>query len=460
MRTPVGNNRSPASGGSTLLKCAIPSLIGGFVFLFPVREDGVFTIPMAVMSGWLTALLADYMPYIVLSIIAVSATLSVWMSTQRASSAAANEFRQIFTVNRLWLAIRVAGLIMAAMIVFEVGPEMIWSPITGRLVLFDLATVIVTIFVFAAFLMPLLTDYGLMDLVGTLLSRTFRRLFSLPGRSCIDALASWLSSAPVGVLITSQQFERGNYSGREAAVIATNFSVVSVPFCVIVANAVGLSHLFLQYYVVVVICGLVAAVITPRLPPLSRIPDDYSEAGRQLEENLYPEGGLWRAGVAAAMSKARRAPGPRIFLRGAFHNLFDVWFGLLPALIAIGTTGLIIVEFTPVFTWLSKPLIPLLELFRIPEAEAAAPALLVGFADMFLPAVLAKSIDSELTRFVVASVSITQLVYMTEVGVLILKTRIPLNLLNLAQVFLLRTAITLPLSAALAHWWVFRHAMA
>ncbi|MEM9404076.1 MAG: YjiH family protein, partial [Pseudomonadota bacterium] len=81
--------------------------------------------------------------------------------------------------------------------------------------------------------------------------------------------------------------------------------------------------------------------------------------------------------------------------------------------------------------------------------------LLVGFADMFLPAVLAKSIESELTRFVVATVSITQLVYMTEVGVMILKTRIPLSFLNLIQVFLLRTLITLPIAVALANWWVF-----
>ncbi len=445
-----------ATGLPDLLRFLLPSAIGGFAFLFPVRgDDGVFTIPMALVSGWLTAALADVMPYIVLAIIGISAIGTVFWSTRPASEAAAGELRQVFTVNRLWLGIRLVGFVMAVMIVFQVGPEIIWSEITGRVVLFDLATLLVAIFVIAVFLMPLMTDYGLMDLVGTLLSRLFRRLFNLPGRSCIDALASWLSSAPVGILITSQQFERGNYSGREAAVIATNFSVVSVPFCVIVANTVGIEALFLQYYLIVVICGLAAALITPRLPPLSRIPNTYSEAGKQLHENLNPEGGLLRAGLEAALEKSRTAPGPSTYLSAALNNLFDVCFGLLPALIAIGTTGLIIVEYTPLFTWLSYPLIPVLELFRLPEAATAAPALLVGFADMFLPAVIAKSIESELTRFVVATVSITQLIYMTEVGVMILKTRIPLNLLNLVQVFLLRTLITLPIAVGLANLWVF-----
>ena len=95
------------------------------------------------------------------------------------------------------------------------------------------------------------------------------------------------------------------------------------------------------------------------------------------------------------------------------------------------------------------------ELLQLPEATSAAPALLVGFADMFLPAVLAKDIDSELTRFVIISVSITQLIYLSDVGFLILKTRIPVNFLDLVVVFLLRTLITLPIIAAIAHWVVF-----
>ena len=121
----------------------------------------------------------------------------------------------------------------------------------------------------------------------------------------------------------------------------------------------------------------------------------------------------------------------------------------------IATLGLIFVEYTPVMNWLSYPFIPILELLRLPEAAAAAPAMLVGFAEMFLPAVVARDIESELTRFVIISVSITQLIYMSEVGVLILKTRIPLNFFDLIVVFLLRTLITLPIIAAVAHWVVF-----
>jgi len=446
----------PESNRTTYLKFLVPSLIGVFVFLFPVRQDGVLTIPMGVAAGWLSERFSPYMDWIVLGIVAVSAAASLWVTSRPAAESRGSRMRQIFAVNRLWLVLRIIGLIMAVLIVSKTGPELIWSDQTGGLVVSELAPLIIPILFIASFLMPLLTDYGLMELIGTLLSRVFRRLFLLPGRACIDALASWMAAAPVGVMITSQQYESGNYSGREAAVIATNFSVVSVAFCLIVAQFVGLEHIFFQYYLTVVVCGLVAAMITPRIPPLSRIPDDYSEAGQQLHEELDAGEGLLRAGLDRALTKARAAPGVTQVLSNGVHNLADIWFGLMPPLIAIGTTGLIVAEYTPLFTWLSYPFIYVLQLMQIPEASAAAPALLVGFADMFLPAVLAKPIESEMTRFVIASVSITQLIYMTEVGVMILKTRIPLNILNLMQVFLLRTLITLPIAAAIAHFLIYR----
>jgi len=444
------------SKSATWFKFLAGSTVGALCFLFPVKDGDVVTIPIALASNNLTDYLGDLLPPIVLAIVTISAVLSSWFSLRRSTSPeTSGGLRSIFTVSHSWLGLRILGCLTAVTIFLQIGPEFVWSAETGHIVLYDLATQIVTIFIFAAAVLPLLTDYGLMELVGTLLSRIFKRAFRLPGRSCIDALASWMSAAPVGVLITSQQFEKGNYSGREAAVIATNFSIVSLPFCVIVAQFVGLSHLFVEFYLTVVVAGLIAALITPRIPPLSRIPDHYSEMGKQLNEDVAGTGGLWKSGLSAALKKAEQAPGLKQWSKSAIHNLFDIWFGLMPPLVGIGTLGLVVAEYTPLFTWLSYPLIPLLELMQLPEAAAAAPAFLVGFAEMFLPAVLASNIESELTRFVVISVSISQLIYMSEVGVLIMKTRIPLNFGRLVQIFLIRTAITLPVAVVAAHWFVF-----
>ena len=121
---------------------------------------------MAILAKGLTGFVGDAMPAIVVAIVSISAFTSIWFSTRRvATVASAGRIRQIFIVNRAWLFVRICGLLIVLMIFFKIGPEAVWSDSTGRVVLYELAIAIVSIFVFASFLMPLLTDYGLMDLV-------------------------------------------------------------------------------------------------------------------------------------------------------------------------------------------------------------------------------------------------------------------------------------------------------
>ena len=128
-----------------------------------------------------------------------------------------------------------------------------------------------------------------------------------------------------------------------------------------------------------------------------------------------------------------------------------MWMGVTPVVMAMGTLALIIATYTPIFQWLGIPFVPILELLNIPEAQLASETILIGFADMFLPSVLAAGIESELTRFVIACLSVTQLIYMSEVGGLLLGCKIPVNFKDLVAIFLLRTFITLPIIVLVAH---------
>ena len=50
-----------------------------------------------------------------------------------------------------------------------------------------------------------------------------------------------------------------------------------------------------------------------------------------------------------------------------------------------------------------------------------------------------------------AGLSVTQLIFFAETGVLILRSVIPLNILQLIGIFFLRTVIALPILALVAH---------
>ncbi|UYG08047.1 YjiH family protein [Halomonas sp. M4R1S46] len=438
-----------------LLKFLIPSLLGVGLFLVPFSTGDTINIGMGLMADGLKALLGEALPAIATLVLCLSVLLTGIVKLTRPEWAREGMLRELFDVAPLWVIMRSLGALFALMTYFQVGPTVITASFTGGVMLNDLAPVLLTFFFFAAILLPFLVDFGFMEFIGSLVRTPFRIIFGLPGRSAIDATASWMGSGTVGVLITTQQYEQGFYNRREASAIATNFSIVSIAFALLVTSFIGINHLFVPFYLTVVVAGLVAAVIVPRLPPLSRKPNSYYEpAGCQIQEENTGNQNLLRYSLGVAVARAEQAPGPRQLLRHALFNVADIFFGLLPLVIAIGTVALMLAEFTPLFTWLSYPMVPVLEWMQVPEAEAAAPATLVGFADMFLPAVLASDIESELTRFVIACLSLTQLIYMSEIGALLLKSKIPLKLWELVAIFLLRTAITLPIIVLMGHWLV------
>ncbi|WP_027954664.1 MULTISPECIES: YjiH family protein [Halobacillus] len=438
---------------SSHLRFIIPSLIGIFLFMFPISgDDGAVTIPIAVLAGEVEERLAGSLSLIMTIIITITALATVTAKLLRSDGSKSPFFHSLFNVPAVWVVTRVLGMIFAIMVYFQIGPEAVISENTGGLLLDSLLHVLFAVFLFAGLFLPLLLNYGLLELFGVILTKIMRPLFKLPGRSSIDSLASWLGDGTIGVLLTSKQYEEGYYTKREAAVIGTTFSIVSITFSLVVIQEVGLGHMFVPFYLTVALAGFVAALIMPRIPPLSRKPDTYvtDEAGEQNED--IPEGhNVFTYGYAKAVERGSKSIGPGAFMKQGAQNILDMWMGVAPIVMALGTIALIIAEFTSFFTWIGMPFIPLLELMQVPYAAEASETILVGFADMFLPAIIGASIESEMTRFIIAALSVTQLIYMSEVGGLLLGSKVPVNLKDLFIIFLERTIITLPVITLMAH---------
>ncbi|EKX79172.1 hypothetical protein CFSAN001628_014548 [Clostridium botulinum CFSAN001628] len=361
-------------------------------------------------------------------------------------------FNNLFNVSPVWVLARILGFIFIVSTFFKIGPEWMWSKNTGGLLLYDLLPILFSVFIFAGMLLPLLLDFGLLEFVGALLTKVMRPIFNLPGRSSIDCMASWLGDGTIGVLLTSKQYEEGYYSEREAAVIGTTFSAVSITFSLVVISQVKLAHMFVPFYLTVCLSGIIAAILIPRIPPLSRKPDTYLNGGESKNSEALPEGYTpFTWGLEKAVAKAGSNDDPLNFIRQGLQNVLDMLLGVTPVVMAMGTSALILAEYTPLFKWLGLPFIPLLNLLKIPEAALASQTIVVGFADMFLPSVIAATIQSEMTRFIIACLSVTQLIYMSEVGGLLLGSKIPVSLKDLVIIFLERTLVTLPIITLVAH---------
>ncbi|CAK1753529.1 nucleoside recognition membrane protein YjiH [Vibrio crassostreae] len=448
------NTAQPEKSKGSFWVFLIPSLIGLFLFMAPISYQGDLTIPVAILAKSIQAVFGESLVAIITAIVAFMSVASVLSTIFKPAFITSNSFLNgLFNPSPLWLLVRLIGGAAAFMAFFQVGPEFIWEENTGGLVLEGLLPTLFSVFIFAGLLLPLLLNFGLLELFGTLLSKIMRPIFNLPGRSAIDCMASWLGDGSVGILLTSKQYEKKFYTQREAAVVGTTFSAVSITFSLVVIAQVELEHLFLPFYAAICLAGIVAAVIIPRLPPLSMKKDTFIDGSKPHKDaDAIPAGhSTFSWGLELAVNKASQVKSAKSVFGEGVRNAVDMVFGVLPVVMGLGTMALVIAEYTSVFSFLGQPFIPFLELLGVPEAVAASETIVVGFADMFIPAILAASIDNEMTRFVIAAMSVTQLIYMSEVGALLLGSKIPVNILELFIIFILRTLITLPVIAGVAH---------
>lgn len=436
-----------------LLKFIVPSLIGVFLFMIPIfKEDGI-TIPVAILSGNLQKQLGHAIPFILLVIICITFLGTIFTKIFKPSFILKNSFlNSLFNVTPIWVVIRILATIFVICTFFNIGPSAIFSENTGSLILFDLLPILFSIFLFAGLFLPLLLNFGLLEFVGSLMVKLMRPIFNLPGRSAIDCIASWLGDGSIGVLLTSKQYEEGFYTEREAAVIGTTFSLVSITFTLVIIDTVGLSHMFIPFYLTVTFASIVAAIIIPKIPPLSKKRDLLIDGTVPDRSEEIPSGyNGFTHGYAKALEKAQSQNMIQCIFIDGFKNVLDMWFAVIPIVMAVGTLALIVAEFTPIFRILGLPFLPILWLLQVPEAVAASQTLVAGFADMLLPSIMGATIQSDMTRFTIACVSVTQLIYLSEVGALLLGSKIPVKFKELFIIFIERTIVTLPIIAVIAH---------
>ena len=436
------------------LRFLLPSLVGILTVLTPIRWNGNLTIGISIVVDLVKTMLGAHTLKIVIAVFVMTSILTVlatvfkvdWIRRRK-------KWKDLFDVPVTWLVLRLLGTLFGLMYLFQVGPELLISEQIGGAVFIGIAVNVFLIYFSACLVLPLLTDFGFMEFAGTLARPFFRRVFHLPGRSAIDAVTSFVGAASIGLLITISQYNSGNYTARQACTIATNFSVVAIPFALVVATVAGIGHLFIGWYLVVVAACLLAALITPRLPPLSGkaqvyvsgSPDKGPATGRD-SQSLISE--AWER----AMERAASSPGIRDYISISLSNMMFFMFSVMAAAMALATMATLITFHTPIFTWLGYPFISLLELAGLADATAASPALFAGFLDQYIPAIVAAGIDSNVTSFVLAGLSVCQLIFVSEVGVIILRSSLPLSIIDLVVIFLLRTVIILPVLIIGAHF--------
>src|SRR5690625_1789020 len=286
------------------------------------------------------------------------------------------------------------------MLVFEFGPDWLFAPDVGPFLMDSLVIPVGLLVPIGAVFLALLVGYGLLEFVGVLVQPIMRPVWRTPGRSAIDAVASFVGSYSLGLLITNRVYREGKYTAREAAIIATGFSTVSATFMIVVAKTLGLMGHWNTYFWATLAITFVVTAVTVRIWPLSRIPDTYHP---DAEPDPEPEAGGRRIEQAWLAARETVATAPSVGTN-IVTNLRDgvlMAMAILPSILSVGLLGIVLAKHTEVFDALGYVFYPFTSLLQIPEPMLTAKASAVGVAEMFLPALLVAE-QAVSVKFVIA----------------------------------------------------------
>ena len=415
------------------------SVIGIFMFFVPITLNGANTIPLDHLVQGIRALLGDADRYVALAIIAAGAVFPFATGRWRQSP-----LKTVFAL------FAVLGLVSASMITFGFGPAFLHEPSIGPFLMDSLVIPVGLIVPVGAVFLALVIGYGLMEFVGVYLRPAMRPLWRVPGRSAVDAVASFVGSYAVGLLLTNRMYRTGRYTAREAAIIAVGFSTVSVTFMVIVARALDLMDVWLWYFLGTLVVTFLVTAITVRIPPLSRIPDAVMEGVEPKPEHPVTRN---RFAVARRAAEQTLAAAPAL-PRNAWINLKDgliMVMQILPSIMSVGLIALLSATYTPVFSWIGVIFLPFFWILGFSDPALMSSAAATSVAEMFIPATMLAGHEDFVSRFVIGVICVSAIIFFSALVPAILATDIPIKLWQLLVIWAQRVILTILLATPLAH---------
>lgn len=433
---PATNTNVKAKG---LWRFFVYSAIGAIVFFLPVTYKGKSSIPLDHMVTIVREALPGAIPWLILALAVYGTYRSIATKAWRESG-----LKAFFTVAN------VVGLVIAFLMVIDKLPWVLGEKDLVPFLWNSIAIPVGLIVPIGAAFLALLIGYGFLEYVGVLMQPIMRPLWKTPGRSAVDAVASFVGSYSLGILITDRIYQEGGYTARESAIIATGFSTVSAAFMVIVAKALGIMDKWTMFFLVSLVVTFLVTMITVRLPPLRTIPDEYFEGSTPSPEQPVTEA-RFKAAWNEAKAQLNRAPSlPENIARNLIDGL-RLSGAIVPSIMSIGLGGLLLARFTPIFDWIGYLFYPFAWVVQLPEPLLAGKASAMGIAEMFLPATAVADQESIVLRFVIGVVSVSAIIFFSALVPCILATKIPLKLSHMVVIWFERVALTILITTPIAH---------
>ncbi|MCQ2609674.1 MAG: YjiH family protein [Lachnospiraceae bacterium] len=444
-------SKTEAKSGSNIAKFIICNALGIFMFFVSVP----FAVKIGSFAYNKTSLPVDHIVSLVRAIpffdtiygpamIVIGALLPFIRGTWKKD-----------TVTKVFSFLKLLAIPVLAVWLFKPKfiPELWFTPDMLPFIYNKVVLPVSTLVPIGAVFLAFLIGYGLMEFIGIFLKPVMRPIWKTPGRSAIDAVASFVGSYSVGLLITNRVYKEGKYTNKEACIIATGFSTVSATFMVVVAKTLGVSgetqylmqNWNLYFWSTLIITFLVTA-ITTRIFPLGTKKDEGYKGQVVPGDPEIPKGKLFATALDEGLEACSKADNILVGLKKNFIDGINMALAIAPSLMSVGFIGLLLAAYTPIFTWIGYIFVPFAMLLGFgKEAVTMGTSCSITLAEMFLPAgiVGGASLYAQMTT---AIVCVSEILFFSASIPCVLGTDIDISLGDILIIWVERVILSLILA--------------
>lgn len=427
--------KTKAKSGANIAKFILLNLIGIFMFFITVSINGKSSIPVDHIVTWIRSI-----PYFEgiygVCIVCIGAVLPF--------------------IRKTWNKDKVT-MVFSFLKLLAIPSIIIWLTKTGPARWFDgdmlpfiynkVVLPVTCLVPVGAVFLSFLINYGLMEFIGVFMKPVMRPIWKTPGRSAVDAVASFVGSYSVGLLITNRVYKEGFYSVKEACIIATGFSTVSATFMVVVAKTLGLMDHWNVYFWSTLIITFIVTALTTRIYPLSKKPDTGYHGVDVVPEPIPEKGKLFSTALNEGLTACCNAPGIGEGIVKNFQDGLNMALGIGPSLMSVGFIGLLLAEYTPVFEFIGYIFVPFAMLMGFGgEAVMMGKACAISLAEMFLPANIVVN-ASPMAQYVTAIVCVSEILFFSASIPCVMGTDIDISLKDILLIWVERIILSLILAS-------------
>lgn len=297
---------------------------------------------------------------------------------------------------------------------------------------------LVTVLPISAAFMPLLLEYGFLDIVESYTNPIMKKLFKISGKTIINIFIFIFTDCFVGCYLSNILYLKGKLRLNELYILLFNFSVVS--FVMMQYTYLELSLNNKSFILVTIIISIISNIIMIRIYPLNKVKKSYYKK-TNYKETIYRKN-KFKNGVSKHLQNKENK---KVFVEiiDNIEYVINLNINIIPNLVLVFFLGDLFFYNDSIISLFSKIFLPILDILKFSDVTIISKSIINSFYNNIITIDWLKLSISYNTRFIAGILLVLIGISLTTNLLYVYSTKIKINIKYLILIYLEKVILIL-----------------